>query len=145
MSAQSLAEAQTLLAPWAKEKTTPEVNRLDVVVDAADLFAAVRMLHEREWGYLAAITGLDSLATNEIQVLYHICSGANIVTLRVRVPRTNASAPSVCEIIPSASAYERELREMFGVEVVGTPDASRLLVPDDLPEGVYPLRKDWVK
>jgi NADH-quinone oxidoreductase subunit D len=31
---------------------------------------------------------------------------------------------------------------MFGVDVVGTPNPDRLFLPDDWPDGVYPLRKD---
>ena len=34
--------------------------------------------------------------------------------------------------------------EMFGVVVDGTPNPSRLFLPDDWPDGVYPLRKDAV-
>jgi Ni,Fe-hydrogenase III component G len=33
--------------------------------------------------------------------------------------------------------------EMFGIVVSGTPDPSRLYLPEDWEEGVYPLRKDW--
>ena len=51
--------------------------------------------------------------------------------------------PSVCAIIPSASFFERELIEMFGITVDGTPNRDRLFLPDDWPQGVYPLRKDF--
>jgi ech hydrogenase subunit E len=34
--------------------------------------------------------------------------------------------------------------EMFGVVVEGTPNTNRLFLPDDWPDGVYPLRKDAV-
>jgi Ni,Fe-hydrogenase III component G len=33
--------------------------------------------------------------------------------------------------------------ELFGVEIVGTPDTDRLVLPDDWPHGVYPLRKSF--
>jgi Ni,Fe-hydrogenase III component G len=33
---------------------------------------------------------------------------------------------------------------MLGLTVTGTPDPSRLFLPDDWPDGVYPLRKDFV-
>jgi ech hydrogenase subunit E len=38
---------------------------------------------------------------------------------------------------------EREVGEMFGVQVVGLPPHSRLFLADDWPEGVSPLRKDF--
>ncbi|MCX7976926.1 MAG: NADH-quinone oxidoreductase subunit C, partial [Bellilinea sp.] len=52
--------------------------------------------------------------------------------------------PSICPLIPSATLGERELMEMFGVKVEGTPDTSRLILADSWPEGVYPLRKSFV-
>jgi ech hydrogenase subunit E len=65
------------------------------------------------------------------------------VGLRVRTRRDSASLPSICGIIPSASFLEREMGEMFGVEVVGMPHHGKLFLADDWPEGVYPLRKDF--
>jgi Ni,Fe-hydrogenase III component G len=95
------------------------------------------------WGYLAGITGLDpGVEAGAMEVLYHFCEGAAVVTLRVRTPRENASVPTICEIIPSATFYERELREMLGVEVEGLADSEYLFLPDDWAKGVYPLRKD---
>jgi Ni,Fe-hydrogenase III component G len=32
---------------------------------------------------------------------------------------------------------------MFGITVAGAPDSSRLFLPDQWPEGSYPLRKDF--
>lgn len=162
----ALRTAESLLAPWAKQMARPEPHRLDVTVAVSDLLRAVRALTDVRWGYLSAITGLDhpgasaepseeqreppeaaagmALAAGEIEVLYHFCAGAAVATVRVRVPRDTASVPSICAIIPSAGFFERELSEMLGVAVVGTPDPSHLFLPDDWPDGVYPLRKDFV-
>jgi Ni,Fe-hydrogenase III component G len=139
-----LQTANLLLEPWAEETQTPEPNRLDVAIEPCDLVAAVAALSNARWGYLTAITGLDlGTEAGAIEVLYHFCAGATVVTLRVRTPRTTPSVPSICPIIPSASFLEREFSEMFGVVVVGTPNPDRLFLPDDWPEGVYPLRKDF--
>lgn len=140
----ALQTANELLVPWAKETTTPEPNRLDVIILPIDLPQAVAALHDARWGYLATITGLDLYPANEIHLLYHFCSGAAIVTLRVSVPRADPVVPTICNVIPSASLPEREISEMFGVRAVGTPDTARLLLPDDWLEGIYPLRKDFV-
>ena len=32
---------------------------------------------------------------------------------------------------------------MFGVDLLGTPDSDHLLLPDEWPNGVYPLRKSF--
>ena len=46
------------------------------------------------------------------------------------------------DLIPGAIFTERETQEMMGVEVVGIPDGRRLFIGEDVPEGVYPWRKD---
>jgi ech hydrogenase subunit E len=141
---EALEKAMELLKPWAKETNTPEDGRMEVILDAENLLAAVEALHEARWGHLTSITGLDpGVNTGEIEVIYYFRRRAAVVGLRVRTPRESASVHTVCEIIPSASFFERELREMFGVEVVGTPHPRKLFLPDDWPEGVYPLRKDF--
>jgi Ni,Fe-hydrogenase III component G len=33
--------------------------------------------------------------------------------------------------------------ELLGIEVVGTPDTSRLILPENWPAGVYPMRKSF--
>jgi Ni,Fe-hydrogenase III component G len=139
-----LQTAANILEQWAVEITTPEPNRLDARITAPDVLAAVKGMVAAHWGYLATITGLDRGADDgELELLYHFCYGAAIVTLRVYIPYDNAFVPSVCEIIPSASFYERELIEMLGITIANTPNTDRLFLPDDWPEGVYPLRKNF--
>jgi Ni,Fe-hydrogenase III component G len=108
-----------------------------------NLLSAVKALVSIYWGYLAGITGLDlGVEIGQIEVLYHFCSGTAVVTLRVRTPRDHADVPSIATILPSANFYERELHEMMGVEIVGLANPNHLFLPDDWPDGVYPLRKD---
>lgn len=141
----ALQTAGDLLATWSLKTNTPEPNRLDVNLDVNNLLAAVSAIAATRWGYLAGITGLDlSAEAGQIEVLYHFCAGAAVVTLRARVPRDHATVPSICDVLPPASFYERELREMLGVEVVGLYNLDHLFLPDDWPEGVYPLRKDAI-
>lgn len=139
----ALQQVKAILAAWAKETQTPEAHRLDLNIEAVDLVKAAKALCAAGWGYLSAITGVDlGVDAGELEVLYHFCEGRAIVTLRIRLPRDAARIDSVCEVIPSAGFFERELSEMLGVEVIGTPNPARLFLPDDWPEGVYPLRKD---
>ena len=141
---QTIQTTVSLLTPYAQTVDYPATNRADLVVAVADLVTAVSTLHESNWGYLAAITGLDcGLASSELEVLYHFCAGAAVVTLRVKVGKETAVVPSICPTIPSASFFERELSEMLGITVAGTPNTARLFLPDNWPAGVYPLRKDF--
>lgn len=130
---------------WATEVTQPEPNRLDVLLrNPADLVAIVTALRVKRLGYLAAITGLDLGAnTGELEALYHFCAGDAVITLRVRLNGTETAVASLSELIPSAEPFERELREMYGVNIIGLPSPDYLYLPDDWPAGVYPMRQDF--
>lgn len=55
-------------------------------------------------------------------------------------PRFN----SLAKDIYSATLFEREIKEMFGIEPAGNPDLRRLNLHDEVwPDGNYPLRKDF--
>jgi len=139
-----LDTAKTLLAPQAKQIAAPVPNRIDVSLEVNDLLAAVKALHDVHWGYLSAIVGLDHADSNEIEVVYVFCSGGAIITLRLRTPHAEGAVPSICAILPAATFFERELSEMFGIAVTGTPNPDRLFLPDEWPADVYPLRKAYI-
>ncbi len=138
-----LSSLLALLAPYVKGTREPEPDRADVVIDAADLESAAQTIRQAGWGYLSAITGLDQgPQTGHLEVLYHFCAGADVLTLRVLLPRTDATLSSLTGIFPSARLFEQELREMFGVAILGLPDTGYLFLPDDWNKAIYPLLKD---
>jgi Ni,Fe-hydrogenase III component G len=142
-SEERLQLAQDLLAEWTLDTRHPEANRVDLVMEAGVVPQATMALLDAHWEYyLAAITGLDQPQHNQVEILYHFCSGAAVLTLRVQQPRQGAKVPTLALIVPLAAMLERELHEMFGIEVEGLPDSSRLYLPDDWQDGIYPLLKD---
>ena len=91
---------------------------------------------------LLTITGLDQVDT--FGVIYHMATPEGvIVNLKIRLPRDSAVIRSVTARFPSADAYERELKDLLGIEVTGLPEGPRYPLPDNWPAGQYPLRKDW--
>jgi ech hydrogenase subunit E len=106
---------------WVTEIKRPEPNRLDARLRSPDdLLPIAAALRVKRLGYLAAITGLDlGIEASKLEVLYHFCVGAAVITLRVHLPREKASVPTLSEIIPSAGPYERELSEVYGITVDG--------------------------
>ncbi|HII02320.1 TPA: hydrogenase large subunit, partial [Methanosarcinaceae archaeon] len=51
------------------------------------------------------------------------------------------AVPSIAEIFPSASWFEREVRDGFGLEFTGAFDTRRLFLHECYPEGFHPLKK----
>ena len=150
----ALGAVEAVLGPLAVSFNRPQPERLDAVVRPDDLLTAVRALVNESWGYLSAIVGLDHPAPvpvegeptveGAIEVLYTFCNDAAIAIIRTTLPYSQAVLPTISGLLPSAMLYEWELREMFGVEVIGLPVTGHLILADDWPDGVYPLRKAFV-
>jgi NADH:ubiquinone oxidoreductase subunit C len=130
---------------WSTTTERPEPKVLNVYLEQVnDLIPVVVTMRVKRLGYLSAITCLDlGVEAGELEILYHFLTGAVLITLRVRVSRSEPIVPSLCEIVPNAEAFEREAREMFGVTFTGLRNPERLYLPDEWLEGVYPLRKDF--
>lgn len=142
----ALQQAGEILLAWVKKSELPEPERIDLHIEVGDLLAAVKAILDARWGYLIAITGLDlGKDAGQFEVLYQFGQRSTaVLTLRIAILHDEACVPSVCGMIPSASFFERELSEMFGITVEGTPDPNKLFLPEDWPGGAYPLRKDFV-
>jgi Ni,Fe-hydrogenase III component G len=139
--------AQSLFSSYIDHTNQPEEGRLDIYIPADKIAYAVGVLVSTGKWHLSAITGLDIPQTQQqdgaIEILYHFCQKSAILTLRIQVPYGMPMAPSICKVIPAAVLYEREVVEMFGVILEGMPMRDRLLLPDDWPDYVYPLRKSF--
>lgn len=146
MDREEIFNTARLLTEELSEKIeTPAPDRLDIWLKRReDLMTAVAGLRVKRLGYLACITGLDpGVEIDHLEVLYHFCPDAAIINLRVMVPKADPSITSLSSIIPSAEPFERELREMFGIEVVGLKNPDYLYLPDNWDSEIYPLRKDF--
>lgn len=79
---------------------------------------------------------------SRFEVVYNLLSLSRNARLRVVVETDEATpVPSVSDIWPSATWYEREAWDMYGIAFAGQPDLRRLLTDYGF-EG-HPLRKDF--
>lgn len=117
----------------------------------------LKALHEE--GYLVCLdlTGVDYLthpgrtdlpdavSPERFEVVLELLDHAGRQRLRVRVqvPEHDTTLPTLFELHPGTEAMERETYDMFGIEFVGHPDLTRILMPEDW-QG-HPLRKDEPK
>lgn len=99
-----------------------------------------------EFGYdlLTAVTAVDYLPENKMEVVYHAykTTGGPGLVLRVQVPRVDPiEVPSLIDVYPGVDLQEREAWDLMGVRFTGHPDLRRILMWEGY-EG-HPLRKDW--
>jgi formate hydrogenlyase subunit 5 len=99
------------------------------------------MLEADEKTAVIAITGIDLGAT--IGVFYHIrTSETGIITIKVEVPKEEPQIKTITDLMPGATFDEMEVNDLLGVVFQGNPSPGRLVLPDNWPDGVFPLRKD---
>ncbi len=109
-------------------------------VPAADVQSIARFIVDT-WHpvFLSTITGNDR--GEEIDVIYHFVLDAVGLNLRASVSKSVDEIDTITEDVPAAILYEREINDMFGLTINGHPDPRRLVLPEDWPEGDYPLRR----
>jgi len=79
---------------------------------------------------------------NRFDVVYHLLSMTQNTRVRVTVQTDEATpVPSACSVFNSASWFEREAWDLYGIFFAGHPDLRRILTDYGF-EG-HPLRKDF--
>ena len=61
---------------------------------------------------------------------------------RAKAPQADPSFASITPDIPGAGWSEREYMDLLGFQFPGHPKPKRLVLADDWPAGIYPLRKE---
>jgi len=123
--------------------SVPRISRLSVDLRKENLNEVLDyFIHELGFKKLYTITGLD--LGDSLELIYHLDSGRNlIINVKVRLERENPHINAVIPYFLNADIYERELVDLLGVNVDGLPKGNRYPLPDNWPQGQYPLRKDW--
>ena len=131
---------QNLAGKFSDLKT--DVRRVFITVQPQDLVEACRMIREKlDIFHISTISARDTTANIEIN--YHFARPGVVVTVKTLVDRQSPAVRTITGVFPGAIFYEREVHDILGVKFEGHPDPRRLVLPDDWPDGVYPLRKDW--
>lgn len=106
----------------------------------------VEWLYYRQGGWLSVLFGNDERQLCGNYAVYYVLSMESDIkcwiTVRAEIDADKPEFPSVTPRVPAAVWGEREVRDMYGLQPVGLPDERRLVLPDDWPDDLYPLRKD---
>jgi NADH-quinone oxidoreductase subunit C len=121
------------------EEKTP--RRVYIGLAAKDIKEACKALFRDL--KLRFITATATEIPQGMEILYqfsHDPSGV-VFSLRVQLPgKDKFSVDSITPLFPAAEWIEREMWELLGIDFIGHPNLTHLLLIDDWPEGDFPLR-----
>jgi NADH-quinone oxidoreductase subunit C len=121
-------------------------KRIYLPCEAESNYDVCKFLFEDMALRFVIVTGIDS--DDCFEVLYHFANDetGHIITVKAFIrDRENPSIESITPLIPGAEWIEREVHDILGIEIKNHPNMRRLILHDDWPEGVYPLRKEVKK
>jgi NADH-quinone oxidoreductase subunit C len=121
-------------------------DEVHVFMKPEQIVDALTLLRDKyDFELLSALTATDywPQQSPRFHVIYQLSSIARNLTLQLRVPLNgdNPKLPTATRVYDAANWRERELLDMFGIEIDGHPDPRRILMPEGT-EG-HPLRKDF--
>jgi len=114
----------------------------------------VRALRDEGFALCADVTAVDYLARpprdlppgvtpERFEVVVNLVAfePPRRIRVRVQVPESDPTAPTLWVLYPGVEFFEREVFDLMGIRFDGHPDLTRILMPEDW-EG-HPLRKDY--
>jgi Ni,Fe-hydrogenase III large subunit/Ni,Fe-hydrogenase III component G len=126
--------------------TQPHADTVHFKIEKRAMRAAVEALVNELHARFMISVGTDTRSISDDFAILHLFSLDRehlYVLLESPVSADDLKIESITGIIPGANWAEREYRDAIGVHPEGHPDPRRLLLADDWPEGVYPLRRDF--
>jgi len=145
----------TLKSQFGKKILEAEVQqerRIHVKVADPDHLEILSFAMEKwqAW-HIIAISSVDK-PDGVIAAVYHFdvrppFGGQVAISMNLMIDcdtRDNPKLASAYNLINGAEFFEREAHDLMGIVFEGNPNLSKLILPDSFPEGVYPLRKDFL-
>ncbi len=143
LAIKSFIEQKLHVSLEANEKLT------QLTVSAKELVSICDLLWRDPQTYfdsLSCVTAIDlGPEVGQMEVIYTLYSIPFHVTLHLKVliDRDKPEVPSLSGIWKTADWHEREAFDLLGVQFIGHPNLTRILLPADW-QG-HPLRKDYVE
>ncbi|MBE0642225.1 MAG: NADH-quinone oxidoreductase subunit C, partial [Bacteroidales bacterium] len=116
-----------------------------ITVPRQEALGAIAFLKEQEgFCHLVLLTAVDYIEQGEFQLTYLLHHPVKKVDagIRVMIERDNASMLSAHELWPTMATYQRELREMFGIDFPGSPGVMDDFILEGW-QGIPPYRREF--
>lgn len=110
--------------------------------DLVSFCTAIKEDLKLEMDYLCNMGGVDT--GEKFEVVYNVASVKKRIRFdfKFELEYADAGFDSVQEVWAGANWYEREVWELYGINVRNHDNLKRFLLPDNWDQG-YPMRKDW--
>lgn len=118
-------------------------KRVFIEIQAASIVKVATYIFKDLAARFNIASGMD--LRYHMEILYHFTlEEINLlISLRVKLSKDKLEIDSLAPVFEGANWIEREMHEVLGIDFKGHPDLRRLLLPDEWPKGVYPLRRDY--
>ena len=114
-------------------------------VEPRHAVSAIHMLKERhQFNHLVFLTAVDLIEREEFRLTYMVHSyesGADI-GLQVEIPREGSCMESIHRLWAQAATYQRELKEMFGIDFPGSPRVDETFILEGWDQ-IPPMRREF--
>jgi len=133
----SFGDRMTLLES-GKVEPMYEVKADDLIEVATKLRDDLQL----KFDFLCNMGGVDT--GERLEVIYNIASTSKLHRLdfKVILGYDSPAIESIRPVWPGANWYEREMYELYGIDILNHDDLRPLLLPEDWDQG-HPMRKDW--
>ena len=123
--------------------TTVSGRCILATIEPEQLIVVANSLYHTHKLPLKTITALDETAASATYRILYVFGIPNEKFFIVLSLRTSGSFPSITPTIHEAHLYERKIHSFFGLEPVGHPSLRSIILHENWPAGVYPLRKSF--
>ncbi len=130
---------------YVREKKQQRPNLLFVTVDKKVAVEAVTYLRDYEgFRHLVLISAVDYIERDVFQLTYllHNYRLHCDIGVRVEIDRENPVMDSIHHLWAAAQVYQRELKEMFGIDFPGCPRVNESMILEGW-DNIPPMRKDF--
>lgn len=120
-------------------------NLLFVTVDPKTAVETITYLRDFEgFKHLVMISAVDYIEQNRFQLTYllHNYRTHSDIGVRVFIDREKPEMESIHHLWAAAQVYQRELKEMFGIDFPGCPRVNESMILEGW-DNIPPMRKDF--
>src|SRR5664279_3497157 len=120
-------------------------NEVYLQLRDSDSRAAIFILRSERQARVAAVFAEDRRSAEGFFLIYHVLEFPRnpcYLLVSTKIDKTAPRFPSHSVVVPALNWQEREIQDMFGIELQDHPNPRRVALHDNWP-GVHPLRKDF--